>query len=85
MDKEMNHQIIQTALAEAKRHNLNMQLMMYLCALVVALITFCVLKKWMPAFVTMMDNGEKKFAQMRAILISVIVGLLVVLCYHALC
>ncbi|KKL59416.1 hypothetical protein LCGC14_2215570 [marine sediment metagenome] len=60
----------------------NQQLIMYAVAVAIAVGAYFLLQNYKPDFVMSTENGQKKFDQTRAIIASVVVGLVVILCYH---
>jgi hypothetical protein len=89
MDSEDIKRINQQALAAAKaaqaRSNtsLSSQHVVYLVALLVAVAAYFALVSYQPTLVTVQSaTGVRVFDQTRAIVASVITGLLVLLAYH---
>lgn len=60
----------------------NQQLMMYAVAVGVAIVAYLLMQHYKPNFVMATVNGQKQFDQTRAVIASVVVGLLVILGYH---
>ena len=60
----------------------NRQMIMYAVAVGVAVLAYFLLQNYKPDFVMSTSNGQKEFDQTRAIIASVIAGLLVILGYH---
>ncbi len=63
---------------------LSTQTTMYIVAIIVAIATYFLLKNVQPEFVmsTSGDNGIKKFDETRAIIASIVAGLIVILIYN---
>lgn len=82
--KRVNREALRAAKeAEGSSSGLdNTQLMMYGIAIAVAVLSYFLLQQYQPAFVMVAQNGQKTFDMTRAIIISVVAGLLVILCYH---
>ena len=60
----------------------NQQMIMYAVAAGVAVVAYFLLQNRKPDFVMSTIDGQKQFDQMRAIIASVIAGLLVILGYN---
>ena len=60
----------------------NKQMIMYVVAVAVATAVYFLLQNYKPDIVMSTSNGQKNFDQTKAIIASVIAGLLVILCYH---
>ena len=60
----------------------NQSLLMYAVAVGAAVLTYYLLQMYSPELVTSVQDGERRFDQTRAALVSVAVGLLVVLGHH---
>lgn len=60
------------------------QTTMYIVAIIVAIAAYFILKQMQPEFVmsTSGDNGAKKFDETRAIIASIVAGLIVILIYN---
>jgi hypothetical protein len=93
MDIETIKRINRTALDEAKaalgEHGSfsestfdNNQMLVYFFALAVAVVVYFLLQKFQPNFVTSTVNGVKSFDSTRAVISSIIAGLLVILLFH---
>ena len=82
--KRINRDALRTAQEASGSENrgktlLNNDVVVYALAGVVAVAVYFLLQYYSPAVVTVTVNGEKKFDQVRAIIIAVIAGLAVVL------
>ena len=60
----------------------NQQLIMYAVAVAVAVAAYFLLQNYKPDFVMSTENDQKKFDQTRAIIASVVAGLVVILGYY---
>lgn len=60
----------------------NQQMMMYAVAVGVAALAYFLMHHYQPDFVLSTKDGQKQFDQTRAVIASVVVGLLVILAYH---
>jgi len=59
----------------------NQQMIMYFVALACAVAFYFILQSWRPNFVMSGEDSNRQFDHGRAVIASIIVGLLVVLCY----
>ena len=85
MDAGTIHRINREALREAKAAERHVQHHMgvYLLAAISAVVAYFVLKSYHPGIVTSKDHqGVVQIDQLKLVLASVAVGLLVVICYH---
>ena len=95
MSPEKARELVQSALQQAKSaHGRsvdlfgshlnadNHHLLMYAVAAVVAVAVYFLLKCYKPQFVLSKKNGDHKVDELRAVISSVVAGLLVVLVYH---
>ena len=60
----------------------NNQMMMYAVAVAVAVAVYFLLQNYQPEFVMSTVNGQKQFDMTRAVIASVVAGLVVILGYH---
>ena len=60
----------------------NQMFLMYVLAVVVGFLAYYLLQRYSPAIVMYTENGQKVFDKTKAVIVSVIVSLILVVLYH---